>query len=134
MGLQIEPVMARIRMSLELAAGRIDLFKSPRNLDLILKNVFQGDFGGYIPVPAGAVDQLVSLQGLVHAQIIFFCADQPLQIKLVPEGSTNVNTPFMVMYQNVPSLISLTNISGIYLSNPTNVSSNCIIAGAAINT
>lgn len=133
MALQIEPVHARIQMSLDLTSGRIDLFESKR-LDVLLKNVFQGSFGGYTPVPAGAVDQAVSLEGLVHAQIVFFVASQPLLIKLVPEGASNLNTPAITLYKNVPSLLSVTNLTGIYLSNPTNVLSNCIIAGAAINT
>jgi hypothetical protein len=131
MALQIEPVQARLRVQLFLTSGRIDLFDS-KFQDILLKNAFQGSFGGYTPVPAGAVDQAVSLEGLAYAQIIYLVASQPLQVKLAPYGSTNLNTPALTLYQNVPSLISVTNLTGIYLSNPTNVLSNCIVAGAAI--
>jgi hypothetical protein len=133
MGLQINPVMCRIKMHLDIKSGRIKLFESEK-LDLLLQNVFQGDFGGFTPIPAFAVDQQVSLQGLVHAQIIFFMADQPIQIKLVPEGSTVLNTQAITLYQGVPSLLSATNISGIYVSNPTNTVSNLVIAGTGIST
>lgn len=126
-------VVVKASMEFKVTNGPLQLFDSTP-ISFVLGNVFTQDFGDLFDLPAGTVDMPITMEGLTSAAMIFFMSNDPLQIKLVPQGALVGNTQPLTLYPGYPSLLCLQNIVGIYVSNPTAQVSKILIHGVGLNT
>jgi hypothetical protein len=126
-------LQVQMKMRFKIANGQLQLFDS-KDITNNDSSSFSQDFGNTFDLPAATVDLQVSLDGLTQANLIFFLSPAPLQIKLVPQGATTSNTQPLTLYPGLPSLVCLTGIVGIYVSNPTGNSAKITVVGAGVNT
>jgi len=119
-------------VSLEIKDGGITNFNSGSITTQTMN--FDQNFGGDIKLPAGADDVEVSLQHIQFGQVIFLKCDQPIRVKLVVSGQTVSTTPYLVLYENMPSLLSSKNVIQIFVSNPTTSVATLVCEGAGVTS
>lgn len=91
---------------------------------------FVQEFGGTITLADGTVDQLFNQENIPFTQMLFMLCDQAVQVKLVCTGGDVTTTQPMILMPNVPSLLSVSNIIGIYVSNNTGTLATLTLKGA----
>lgn len=111
--------------------GLFTKFNSPQ-LPQQQTTQFTQEYGGTILVTNGTVDQVFSPENIFYTQMLFLLCDQPIQIKLIPTGGSLGGTVPLTLLPNVPSLLSVTNITGIYISNSTGNLATLTLKGAGI--
>jgi hypothetical protein len=123
----------KYKVHFQIQNGCMDLFDS-KELKGFLGTEFTQSFGDLFSVPATAVDLDIGMDGIGHAQMIFFTADTPMLIKFVVQGQTTDTTAPFQLYPGLPSLLSAQNIVGIYVTNSTGQAAQLLIQGVGIPT
>lgn len=93
---------------------------------------FTQTFSADMLLDTGVIDKQVSLQGANRAQQFFFWSDQATEIKLVIYGSNLASTYAFQLLPNVPSIMSVQNVTEIYVTNTTGVQARIVVQGAGI--
>jgi hypothetical protein len=126
-------VVVHAHVEFKIRNGCVELFDSGCQ-EFTIGNAFSQSFGDLFDLPAGDVDTQVSMEAITNASMIYFMANAAIQIKLVPQGATPENTQPMTLLPGYPSMVSLQNIVGIYVSNPTDQSSKVLCYGVGTVT
>ena len=126
-------LLVKTKINFEILNGTISLFKTG---DIAISNGtdFTQDFGNTFTVPNATIDLQITMEGVTHANQIFFLADQPLQLKLVPQGSVPGTTPPHTLYPGLPSLLSVQDVIGVYITNQTGQAAQFMIHGVGTNS
>ena len=128
--MSITPLLVQWKLNFNITDNSLTNFKSGDVQGV--SSTFTQAIGASILVPQGTSDEPLCLDGLEFAQAIFLMSDQAIQIKLVPQGSTLAETSFLTLMPNMPSLLSVQNVVGIYVSNPSGPLAKLIFQAAGV--
>lgn len=85
--------------------------------------------GTKLDVPASTVDMLAPNLGATPIQRLYLVADQAITVQIIPVGGTLSGTSSYTLVPNAPTILSVSNISQIVVSNPTINDSLLVICG-----
>jgi len=83
-------------------------------------NQYLQAFDDIITIPPGTVDLQINSETITNIQLLFMMSDQMITVKLQPLGAALSNVqPITLAGNNVPSLLGVNEIIGVFVSNPT---------------
>ncbi len=82
-----------------------------------------------LDVPANTVGMLAPNLGATPMQRLYLSANQALTIQIVPVGGSAANTPSLTLVPNAPSVLSVSNVAQVLVSNPTTQDSQLVFCG-----
>lgn len=85
--------------------------------------------GTKLDVPASTMGMLAPNLGAGAMQRVYLVADQALTVQIVPVGGSVSTTPSMTLVPNAPTILSMSNIGQVFISNPTTNNSLLIFCG-----
>jgi hypothetical protein len=120
------------KVSLEIIDGAFSLFKIKdlANTVQTLNQSFQAD----VQISNGVSDQLIDLEDVAQAQILFLQANQAISVKFVPVGETIETTKALLLMPNLPTLMSVQNVAQIAVSNNSGALAKLLIQGAGLSS
>jgi hypothetical protein len=123
-------IQLRARLQVEIKDGPVVNFQS--NVFDRTLGPFDEGMGVNLQIPTGAIDQPINQNGINFAQLMYIVATQPILVKFVPQGYTNVTTAAIQLTPNVPMFLAFRNIIGIFVTNQTG--QNCLLTIEAVGT
>lgn len=124
-------VTARTTLQFQLMEGQIVSFNTGQMTSTVTTMTQQ--FAADVLVADQTTDREISLQGVGMGQQIYVLCDQPVLLKLLPQGAILANTVGYMMMPNVPSLLSVQNIVSIFVTNTTGTTARVIVQGAGVS-
>lgn len=125
-------LLVKGKLSFEVCDGSITNFKTEHSL--VIQDIFQEFTGTDVRVPNATVDMEINSNGVEFLQMIYLKSDQPLSVKLIPQGQTEATVFPLDLLPNVPSLLAVKNCVGIFVTNASGTDANLIVAAAGVET
>ena len=121
-------LLVKTTLQYEITDGFLTNFKTGTVQDVDNIN-FQQGIQVSIDLPDQTLLQEISLQSIDVLQQFFILPNQDLRIYLVPQGSVVSDVPYLEFMANKPSLISLKNITQIFVTNVSGQSAHLTLMG-----
>ncbi len=112
-------LLVKYAIVFDVTDGATTNFRTPTPVVVGQSLDFAQETGNTLLFAAGALDQEIHFNGIDRLQMIYLLADQALSVKIVPLGQSAATTTPLNLLAGKPSLLSFSNVVGIFVSNNT---------------